>query len=113
MLPGSVAFTETVASGLLSAGTRVTGFPRLEGFQSGRFLEWYAEVSLPVRDCFRLGSFVRYNVAQASATVQSLSRLSTNAVTGAIVEPTFPSVDYDFNFDRRVWSVGGVVAFSF
>jgi hypothetical protein len=111
MLPGSVAFTETVASGLIVSGHNVPGFPASGGFQSGRFLEWYAEVSLPVRDCFRLGSYVRYNVAQASATVQSLSHWGTQLIPADLVK--FPPVDYDFNFDRRVWSVGGVVAFSF
>jgi hypothetical protein len=106
-LPGSVDFTETVASGLIVSGHSVPGFPASGGFQSGRFLEWYAEASFPLRDCCRVGSYLRYNVAQASATVKSLSRWD--------VDPRirFPSVDYDFNFDRRVWSVGGVLAFSF
>lgn len=102
MLLGTVDFTETVTSGLTIGGSPVPGFPASQAFQSGLFLEWYAEISLPVRDCCRLGSFVRYNVAQASAVVNVGER------NGGI-----PPVDYDFNLDRRVWSVGGVVAFSF
>ena len=101
-LLGTVDFTETVTAGLTIGGVSVPAFPASQAFQNGGFLEWYTEVSFPVRDCFRLGSFVRYNVAQASAQVNVGER---NA--------TIPRVDYDFNFDRRVWSVGGVVAFSF
>jgi hypothetical protein len=101
-LLGAVDFTETVTSGLTIGGRTAPGFPAHQNFQSGRFLEWYAEITLPLRDCCRLGSFVRYNVAQASAVV-----------TPAQYNGSIPPVDYDFNLDRRVWAVGGVVAFCF
>ena len=35
-LPGSVAFTETVTSGLIDRRAQRTRFPASEGFQSGR-----------------------------------------------------------------------------
>jgi hypothetical protein len=100
---GAVDFRETTASGFNIGGVAVPVFRVSQNFGSGRFLEWFAEVSLPVRDCCRLGSFVRYNVAQASATVNP-----------AEYNGSIPSnVDYDFNFDRRIWSVGGIISFSF
>lgn len=102
MLLGTVDFSETVTSGLVIGGRRVHGFPASQSFQSGRFLEWYAEVTLPLRGLCRLGSFVRYNVAQASASVNVGER-----------DSSIPRVYYDFSFDRRVWAVGGVVALSF
>jgi len=102
MLVGTVDFSETVTSGLMIGGSIVPGFPASQSFQSGRFLEWYAEVTLPLRGRCRLGSFVRYNVAQASALVNVGER-----------DSTIPKVYYDFTFDRRVWGVGGVVSLSF
>lgn len=101
-LLGAVDFTESVFAGLTIGGVTVPGFPAHQNFKSGGFLEWYAEINLPLRDCCRLGSFVRYNVAQASAVV-----------TPAQYNGGIPPVDYDFNLDRRVWAVGGVVAFCF
>jgi hypothetical protein len=100
---GAVDFRETTAAGFNIGGVVVPGFRVSQPFSSGRFLEWYAEVSLPVRDCCRFGSFVRYNVAQASATVNP-----------AEYNGTIPSnVDYDFNLYKRIWAVGGIVSFSF
>jgi hypothetical protein len=102
MLVGTVDFSETVTSKILIGGRLVQGFPASQSFQSGRFLEWYAEATLPLRSCCRLGAFVRYNVAQASALVNVGER-----------DSNIPSVSYDFTFDRRVWGVGGVVSLSF
>ncbi len=101
-LLGAVDFRETNAAGFNFGGVVVPGFRVSQPFGSGRFLEWYAEVSLPVRECCRVGSFVRYNVAQASATVNP-----------AEYNGSIPPVFYDFNFDNRVWSVGGVMSYSF
>ncbi len=100
---GSVEFTETVNSGFVINGTTVPVFLGSANFRSGGFLEWFAELSLPVRDCCRLGAFVRYNVVQASSVVNVGER---NNIIPA-------RVDYDFDFDRRVWSVGGSLSFVF
>ncbi len=100
---GAVDFRETAASGFNIGGVVVPGFRGSQNFGSGRFLEWFAEVSLPVRECCRLGSFVRYNVTQTSGTVNPAE------FSGNIPRNVF----YDFNLDKRIWAVGGVVSFSF
>ena len=101
-LLGAVDFRETVSAGLTIGGVVAPGFRANHSFLNGRFLEWSAEVSLPVLDCCRLGSFLRYSVAQASATV--------NPGEG---NGNIPPVNYDFNFDNRIWGMGGLVSFSF
>jgi hypothetical protein len=101
-LLGAVDFRETRAGGFNLGGVVVPGFRISQNFGSGRFMEWYTELSAPVRECCRLGSFVRYYVAQASATVDA-SQYNGN----------IPSVLYDFNLDNRVWGVGGVISYSF
>jgi hypothetical protein len=101
-LLGSVDFRETVSSGFTIGGVAAPGFRVSQPFSNGRFLEWFAEVSLPVKDYCRFGSFVRYNVAQATAKVNP-----------SVYNSGIPSVDYDFNFDNRVWGVGGLVSLSF
>jgi hypothetical protein len=100
---GALDFRETIAPGFNIGGVVVPGFRVSQNFGSGRFLEWFAEVSLPVRECCRLGSFVRYNVTQASGTANPAE------YNGAIPS----NVNYDFNLDKRIWAVGGVVSFSF
>jgi len=102
-LPGSLEFRETSALGFTIGGMNVPGFRVSQNFGNGRFLEWFAEVSLPVGECCRLGSFVRYNVAQASASVTPGEY--TTAIPG--------NVSWDFNLDNRVWAVGGVLSYSF
>jgi hypothetical protein len=99
-LLGTIDFRET-ASGLTIGGVAAHGFHVSQSFSNGRFLEWFAELSLPVRNYCRLGSFVRYNVTQASATVNP-----------AVFDGSIPSVDYNFNFDSRIWSVGGLISLS-
>jgi len=101
-LLGTVDFRETVSQGFTFGGVVAPGFRVSESFKSGRFLEWFAEVSFPVRDWCRFGSFVRYNVAQASARVNP-----------GVYNSAIPAVNYDFNFDNRVWGVGGLVSLSF
>ncbi len=101
-LLGAVDFRETVSAGLTIGGVVAPGFHANHSFHNGRFLEWSAEVSLPVLDCCRLGSFLRYSVAQASAKV--------NPGEG---NGNIPPVNYDFNFDNRIWGMGGLVSFSF
>jgi hypothetical protein len=102
-LLGSVDFRETVSSGFTIGGVVAPGFRVSQSFSKGRFLEWFAEVSLPVTDYCRFGSFVRYNVAQASATVNP-GEYNGNIPRG---------VEYDFKLDKRIWSVGGLVSLSF
>ncbi len=97
---GSVDFVETGQFTVL--GQAVQGIPVSSGFENGFFLEGFAEATVPLGYGVRSGAFVKYSTVQAESKVNIGER-----------HANIPNVEYDTDFTRKTWIVGGFASLDF
>jgi hypothetical protein len=102
VLLGSVDYRESWLQTLAIGGGEAIGFTGSNPIGKGAYFDAFAEVSLFTQCGVQLGAYGRYEYMTAS--------------TGVYVSqgnPIIPTVFYDFDFQRRLWGVGGKVSVTF
>ncbi len=97
---GSVDFVETGLFTIL--GQTIEGIPVSDGFDNGFFLEGFAEATVPLAYGVRTGAFVKFSTVQAESNVNVGAR-----------HANIPNVDYDADFSRKSWVLGGFASLDF
>jgi hypothetical protein len=100
---GLVDYVETSATGLTISGVRVPGFIGSNALVGGGYLmECVGDCHVVSYSCLQLGAYAKYQAMKTSTGVD------TGQSNGNI-----PSVNFNFDFSKQVWSAGGYLSLVF
>jgi hypothetical protein len=100
---GLVDYVETSATGLTISGVRVPGFTGSNALVGGGyFIECLGDCHVTSFGCLQLGAYAKYQILKTSTGVD------TGQSNGNI-----PSVNFNFDFSKQIWSAGGYLAVVF
>jgi hypothetical protein len=99
---GNVDYRETIRGGISIGGTPAGGFQGANSIGEGYFLSAFGDVSMNTMSGVQLGAYVKYEGSDAVTTVNVGKRNNS-----------LPEVAYHFEFQRKLWSVGGRLSVSF
>jgi hypothetical protein len=104
-LLGSVDYRETTfgGTGLLVGGRPVYGFKGSNTMKNGAFVDAFGDVSFTNVYGVQMGAYVKYEYLRAASDI--------NVGNGNPFG--LPNVNYTFDFQRRMWGIGGRAAISF
>jgi hypothetical protein len=102
VLLGSVDYRETWNNPLNVGGKAVNGFTGSNPIGKGSFFDAFGEVSLVTCCGVEIGAYAKYEFMRGTTPVWIGQ--GNNAL---------PTVVYDFDFQKRLWGIGGRVSISF